>query len=40
MAELRRKDDALVVFKLLISKYPLEEEARIAQEKIKELSVK
>lgn len=40
LAELRRKDEALVVFKLLISKYPLEEEARIAQEKIKELSVK
>jgi len=40
LAELRRKDEALVVFKLLLSKYPLEEEARIAQEKIKELSVK
>jgi tol-pal system protein YbgF len=40
LAELRRKDEALVVFKLLISKYPLEEEARIAQEKIKELSAK
>ena len=40
LAELRRKDEALVVFKLLISKYPLEEEARIAQEKIKELSPK
>jgi len=40
LAELKRKDEALVVFKLLISKYPLEEEARIAQEKIKELSVK
>jgi hypothetical protein len=35
-----RKDEALVVFKLLMSKYPLEEEARIAQEKIKELSAK
>jgi len=40
LLELRRKDEALVVFKLLISKYPLEEEARIAQEKIKELSAK
>jgi tol-pal system protein YbgF len=40
LAELRRKDEALVVFKLLVSKYPLEEEARIAQEKIKELSAK
>jgi tol-pal system protein YbgF len=40
LVELRRKDEALVVFKLLIGKYPLEEEARIAQEKIKELSAK
>jgi tol-pal system protein YbgF len=40
LAELRRKDEALVVFKLLVSKYPLEEEARIGQEKIKELSAK
>jgi tol-pal system protein YbgF len=40
LAELKRKDEALVVFKLLLSKYPLEEEARIAQEKIKELSAK
>jgi len=40
LAELRKRDEALVVFKLLISKYPLEEEARIAQEKIKELSSK
>ena len=38
LAELGKKDEALVVFKLLTSKYPLEEEARIAQEKIKELS--
>ena len=38
LAELGRKDEALVVFKLLTSKYPLEEEARIAQEKIKDLS--
>jgi tol-pal system protein YbgF len=40
LAELERKDEALVVFKLLTSKYPLEEEARIAQEKIKDLSAK
>jgi tol-pal system protein YbgF len=40
LAELGRKDEALVVFKLLGSKYPLEEEARIAQEKIKELAQK
>jgi len=40
LVELRRKDEALVVFKLLIGKYPLEEEARIAQEKIKELAAK
>ncbi|MGB7296278.1 MAG: tol-pal system protein YbgF [Candidatus Aminicenantales bacterium] len=39
LAELGRKDEALVVFKLLASKYPLEEEARIAQEKIKDLSL-
>jgi tol-pal system protein YbgF len=40
LVELRRKDEALVVFKLLTSKYPLEEEARIGQEKIKELAPK
>jgi tol-pal system protein YbgF len=40
LVELKRKDEALVVFKLLIGKYPLEEEARIAQEKIKELTAK
>jgi tol-pal system protein YbgF len=40
LAELGRKDEALVVFKLLASKYPLEEESRIAQEKIKELAQK
>ncbi len=38
LAELGKNDEALVVFKLLTSKYPLEEEARIAQEKIKDLS--
>ncbi len=35
--ELGKKDEALSVFKLLISKYPLEDETRIAQEKIKEI---
>lgn len=40
LAELGRTDEALVVFKLLVSKYPLEEESRIAQEKIKDLSAK
>jgi tol-pal system protein YbgF len=39
-AELGRKDEALVTLKLLIGKYPLEEESRIAQEKIKELGSK
>jgi tol-pal system protein YbgF len=37
LIELDRKDEALSVFKLLVTKYPLEDEARIAQEKIKEL---
>lgn len=37
LMELGKKEEALVVFKLLISKYPLEEETKIAQEKIKEL---
>jgi tol-pal system protein YbgF len=40
LTELGRADEALVVFKLLISKYPLEEESRIAQEKIKDLSAR
>jgi len=35
--ELGKKEEALSVFKLLISKYPLEEETKIAQQKIKEL---
>ena len=38
LTELGRKEEALVVFKLLVSKYPLEEESKIAQEKIKELA--
>ena len=37
LMELGKKEEALVVFKLLISKYPLEEETKIAQQKIKEL---
>jgi tol-pal system protein YbgF len=40
LAELKQKDEALVVFRLLVSKFPLEEEAKIAQEKIKELAGK
>ena len=35
--ELEKEDEALSFFKLLISKYPFEEETRIAQEKIKEI---
>ena len=37
LLELDKKDEALSVFKLLISKYPFEDETRIAQEKIKEI---
>lgn len=37
LMELGKKEEALVVFKLLISKYPLEEETKISQQKIKEL---
>ena len=37
LMELRKKEEALIVFKLLISKYPLEEETKIAQQKIREL---
>ncbi|MEW5899908.1 MAG: tol-pal system protein YbgF [Acidobacteriota bacterium] len=40
LIELGRKDEALVVFKLLVSKYPLEEEAKLAHEKIRELAAK
>jgi len=38
--ELGKKDEALAAFKLLVAKYPLQEEARIAQDKIKELAEK
>ena len=37
LVELDKKEEALSVFKLLVTKYPLEDEARIDQEKIKEL---
>lgn len=40
LTELDRKEEALSVFKLMVSKYPLEEETKIAQEKIKELTSK
>jgi tol-pal system protein YbgF len=40
LAELKKKDEALVVLRLLVSKFPLDEEAKIAQEKIKELAGK
>lgn len=39
LMELGKKEEALIVFKLLISKYPLEEETKIAQQKIQELIV-
>jgi len=38
LMKLERNEEALAVFKLLVSKYPLEEETKIAQEKIKELT--
>jgi tol-pal system protein YbgF len=38
LAELKKRNEALAVFRLLVSKFPLEEEAKIAQEKIKELA--
>jgi tol-pal system protein YbgF len=38
--ELGKKDEALATLKLLAAKYPLQEEARIAQDKIKELAEK
>jgi tol-pal system protein YbgF len=40
LTELGKKDQALAVFKLLAAKYPLEAEARIAADKIKELTEK
>jgi tol-pal system protein YbgF len=38
--ELGRKAEALATLRLLVAKYPLEEEARIAQDKIRELTEK
>jgi len=35
--EMGQKEEALAVLKLLVSKFPLEEEAKIAQQKIKEI---
>ncbi|MBM3311917.1 MAG: tetratricopeptide repeat protein [Candidatus Aminicenantes bacterium] len=40
LAELKKKDEAVAVLKLLVSKFPLEEEAKHAQQKIKELTGK
>lgn len=40
LMELGHDEEALSVFKLMVSKYPLEEETKIAQEKIKELMSK
>ncbi|MBN1272602.1 MAG: tol-pal system protein YbgF [Candidatus Aminicenantes bacterium] len=37
LIELDKRDEAIAVFRLLISKFPYEEDAKIAQEKIKEL---
>jgi len=37
LAEQEKKEEALSVFKLLITKFPLEEETKIAQQKIREL---
>jgi tol-pal system protein YbgF len=39
-AELGRKEEAVATLKLLTAKFPLEEESRIAQDKIKELTQK
>ena len=38
LLELGKKEEALSVFKLMVSKYPLSEETKLAQEKIKELT--
>jgi tol-pal system protein YbgF len=38
--ELGKKEEALAAFKLLVAKYPLQEEAKIALDKIKELTEK
>jgi tol-pal system protein YbgF len=38
--ELGKKPEALAAFKILVAKYPLEEESKIAQDKIRELTEK
>ena len=38
--ELGKKPEALAALKILVAKYPLEEESKIAQEKIRELTEK
>lgn len=40
LMELGKNQEALTVFKILISKYPIEEETKIAQQKIKEIRSK
>jgi tol-pal system protein YbgF len=40
LVQLGRKDEALATFKLLVAKYPTQEEARLAQQKINELGNK
>jgi tol-pal system protein YbgF len=40
LMDLGKKDEALAVFKILVTKYPLQDETRIAQDKIKELTGK
>jgi len=40
LVDLGKKDEAISVFKLLVGKFPLENEAKIAQQKIKELTGK
>lgn len=37
LVQLGRKDEALATFKLLVAKYPTQEESRLAQQKINEL---
>lgn len=40
LVQLGRKDEALATFKLLVAKYPTQEESRLAQQKINELGNK
>jgi tol-pal system protein YbgF len=39
LAELKKKDEAIAVLRTLIAKFPIDEEAKAAQEKIKELQI-